>query len=266
MSNARVEPPKAVRRNDGSGFIAALEDVFGNVAGETRGSHDMRRDMNDEHVRAGLKFFLGEALWEHQACDKERSIRFPVDHVERNLICDQRIKVLGEGEPKDVVGLSSWTSSLEEVSSSTKRLGEYLPDLLAHGVVSIHVKPNVRVHRPEAVPELSTRVRFVQRVQGLARLTRTTKPRSPRLKLTSRAGGAVVLSRTVVMPARSAAASGSAIGYLATTFTAVGFHVASRIDGAVSFGQYNRIIRMNLDLGVGNQLASLSLPGDSFWK
>ena len=37
------------------------------------------------------------------------------------------------------------------------------------------------------------------------------------------------------------------------------------IDGSFSFGQYRRSIRMNLPLGAGSQLASLSLPGDSFW-
>src|SRR5690242_627794 len=36
------------------------------------------------------------------------------------------------------------------------------------------------------------------------------------------------------------------------------------IDGASVFGQYSRIIRMNLPRGAGSQLASLSLPGDAF--
>src|SRR5262245_13711787 len=49
------------------------------------------------------------------------------------------------------------------------------------------------------------------------------------------------------------------------TVTAGGFQLPSRIDGAVSFGQYSRIMRMNSPLGAGSQLASLSLPGDSFW-
>ncbi len=43
------------------------------------------------------------------------------------------------------------------------------------------------------------------------------------------------------------------------------FHVPSRIDGGFSFGQYSRSIRMNLSFGAGSQLASLPLPGDSFW-
>ena len=37
------------------------------------------------------------------------------------------------------------------------------------------------------------------------------------------------------------------------------------IDGFFSFGQYSRIIRMNLPGGAGSQLDSLSVPGESFW-
>jgi len=48
--------------------------------------------------------------------------------------------------------------------------------------------------------------------------------------------------------------------------TAGGFQVSSRIDGGLSFGQYMRSIGMNSPLGAGSQLASLFLPGDSFWK
>lgn len=59
--------------------------------------------------------------------------------------------------------------------------------------------------------------------------------------------------------------AGAAICYLAITFTPGGFQVPSMIDGSVSLGQYNRIIRTNLPAGAGSQLASLSLPGDSFW-
>ena len=36
--------------------------------------------------------------------------------------------------------------------------------------------------------------------------------------------------------------------------------------GAFSFGQYSRIISMNLLAGAGSQFDSLSAPGDSFWK
>jgi hypothetical protein len=39
-----------------------------------------------------------------------------------------------------------------------------------------------------------------------------------------------------------------------------------KIAGALSFGQYMRIVRMKSPLGAGSQFASLSLPGDSFWK
>jgi hypothetical protein len=39
-----------------------------------------------------------------------------------------------------------------------------------------------------------------------------------------------------------------------------------KIDGAFSFGQYIRMVRMKSPLGAGSQFASLSLPGDSFWK
>ncbi len=45
-----------------------------------------------------------------------------------------------------------------------------------------------------------------------------------------------------------------------------GFHEPSMIDGGVSFGQYSRNIGMNFALGAGNQLASLSLPGESACK
>src|SRR6266849_6735982 len=48
-------------------------------------------------------------------------------------------------------------------------------------------------------------------------------------------------------------------------FTGGIFQVPVRIDQSFSFGQYKHSIRMNLSLGAGNQLASLSLPGDSFW-
>jgi integrase len=42
-------------------------------------------------------------------------------------------------------------------------------------------------------------------------------------------------------------------------------HVPSRIDGAFSFGQYMRSIRINLPVGAGSQFDSLSAPGESFW-
>ena len=44
------------------------------------------------------------------------------------------------------------------------------------------------------------------------------------------------------------------------------FHVPFRIEGDASFGQYIRSIGMNSPFGAGSQLASLSAPGDSFWK
>src|SRR5262245_6510026 len=50
-----------------------------------------------------------------------------------------------------------------------------------------------------------------------------------------------------------------------TRFTPGGFQVPSMIDGGVSWGQYSRIISTNFSFGAGSQLASLSLPGDSFW-
>src|SRR5262249_50013944 len=37
-------------------------------------------------------------------------------------------------------------------------------------------------------------------------------------------------------------------------------------EGGASFGQYMRNIAMNAPLGAGNQFASWSVPGDSFWK
>jgi hypothetical protein len=43
-------------------------------------------------------------------------------------------------------------------------------------------------------------------------------------------------------------------------------HVPSKIDGGLSLGQYIRSIRMNLSLGAGSQLDSLSVPGFSFCK
>src|SRR5262249_29389678 len=42
-------------------------------------------------------------------------------------------------------------------------------------------------------------------------------------------------------------------------------HVPSRIEGAVSSGQYMRSMRMNLPAGAGSQFDSLSTPGESFW-
>jgi hypothetical protein len=42
--------------------------------------------------------------------------------------------------------------------------------------------------------------------------------------------------------------------------------VPSRIEGGDSFGQYMRNIGIKSPVGAGSQLASLSLPGDSFWK
>src|SRR5215813_15248306 len=51
----------------------------------------------------------------------------------------------------------------------------------------------------------------------------------------------------------------------AAFFTGGIVHVPSRIDGAVSSGQYMRSIRMNLPAGAGSQFDSLSAPGESFW-
>jgi hypothetical protein len=52
----------------------------------------------------------------------------------------------------------------------------------------------------------------------------------------------------------------------APTFVTGGtFHDPSMIDGFFSLGQYIRIIRMKSPSGAGSQLASLSLPGESFW-
>src|SRR5215475_12838502 len=49
------------------------------------------------------------------------------------------------------------------------------------------------------------------------------------------------------------------------SLTSAGFHVPSRMDGGFSLGQYNRIISTKASAGAGSQLASLSLPGESFW-
>ncbi len=38
------------------------------------------------------------------------------------------------------------------------------------------------------------------------------------------------------------------------------------IEGSLSFGQYMRSIRRKSPFGAGSQFASMSLPGDSFWK
>src|SRR5262245_2836376 len=51
-----------------------------------------------------------------------------------------------------------------------------------------------------------------------------------------------------------------------TFFTLGGVQLPSRIDGALSLGQYMRSIGMNSPFGAGSQLASLSAPGDSVWK
>jgi hypothetical protein len=51
-----------------------------------------------------------------------------------------------------------------------------------------------------------------------------------------------------------------------TRFTIGSVQLPLRIEGAVSFGQYIRSIGMKSSAGEGNQLASLSLPGESFWK
>src|SRR5215831_17102879 len=47
------------------------------------------------------------------------------------------------------------------------------------------------------------------------------------------------------------------------TLIAGGFHVPSRIEGGVSFGQYSRSIGTNFAFGAGSQFASLAFPGDS---
>jgi hypothetical protein len=51
--------------------------------------------------------------------------------------------------------------------------------------------------------------------------------------------------------------------YDAAIFIAGGFHEPSRMVGGVSVGQYSRNMGMNFPFGAGNQLASLSGPGDS---
>ena len=51
-----------------------------------------------------------------------------------------------------------------------------------------------------------------------------------------------------------------------TRSTPGGLQVPLRIEGGASFGQYMRNIGMKSPFGAGSQLASLSLPGDSFWK
>jgi hypothetical protein len=51
-----------------------------------------------------------------------------------------------------------------------------------------------------------------------------------------------------------------------TRSTLGGFQVPLRIEGVLSFGQYMRNIGIKAPVGAGSQLASLSLPGDSFWK
>ena len=48
--------------------------------------------------------------------------------------------------------------------------------------------------------------------------------------------------------------------------TAGGVHVPLRIEGAFSLGQYMRSMAMKSPFGAGNQFASLSAPGVSFWK
>jgi hypothetical protein len=51
-----------------------------------------------------------------------------------------------------------------------------------------------------------------------------------------------------------------------TRFTIGGAQLPLRIEGAVSLGQFMRSIGMKSSAGERNQLASLSLPGESFWK
>ncbi len=66
---------------------------------------------------------------------------------------------------------------------------------------------------------------------------------------------------------RSAAPDGQLASFVQFTFLMTGTsHVPSIIDGGVALGQYIRSIGTNAPLGAGNQLASLSLPGDWFWK
>lgn len=50
------------------------------------------------------------------------------------------------------------------------------------------------------------------------------------------------------------------------TITTGGFHVPSEIEGGVVFGQYKRRVRTKGPSGAGNQLASLSFPGESCLK
>src|SRR5262249_26229999 len=68
------------------------------------------------------------------------------------------------------------------------------------------------------------------------------------------------------VPSHVRSGNSRGLGYFSSFFTAGGFQVPSRIDGSFSFGQYIRSVRMNGPLGAGSQLASLSVPGDSFWK
>lgn len=51
-----------------------------------------------------------------------------------------------------------------------------------------------------------------------------------------------------------------------TFCTRGGVQEPSRIEGLVSFGQYMRSIGRKAPSGAGSQFASLSFPGDSFWK
>ena len=60
------------------------------------------------------------------------------------------------------------------------------------------------------------------------------------------------------------AVSGSCADFQLVSLTAGIFHEPSRMEGGVSFGQYSRIIKMNLSFGAGNQFCSFALPGDSF--
>jgi hypothetical protein len=55
--------------------------------------------------------------------------------------------------------------------------------------------------------------------------------------------------------------------FIQLTLTTCGtFQLPSMIEGGVSFGQYIRSIKTKSPFGAGSQLASLSAPGDSFWK
>ena len=88
-----------------------------------------------------------------------------------------------------------------------------------------------------------------------------TLPRGP-LPLRPESRRKVLMRNSVAMGQRET----SALKADYVLATAGGVHVPLRIEGSFPLGQYMRSMAIKSPFGAGNQFASLSAPGVSFWK